>query len=128
MTMTKILVGGAGLVALAGAAPAFAQTPLANSSTRAAADRCAIAVQNRLSARDYNDFAGGHSVVVTRVNPRDNDLMVHGVATSGVVAYGPYGIGAYGTLGYAYRAIPDLNWECELSYTGNIEDIDIHRR
>lgn len=128
MLLAKILIGGAGLATLVAISPATAQTDF-SSITRAASDRCAAAVQNRLSLRGYNDFAGGHAVTVTRVERRDDDFMVRGVASSSAVAYGPHGVGAYGTLGQAYvRARPNLSWECEVSHTGRVQDIDIHRR
>ena len=157
MFMKKILIGGAGLAALAAATPSAAQyygysqygysNPYGNAygyrmNTNAAAQQCTAAVQNRLYYRTTNGVGGvlgsifglssgsnARVLGVTRVTPTNSGVRVRGVATSGRVAYngyGPYGVGAYGALGYSYR--PDLSFKCDVDYRGYIRDIDINRR
>jgi hypothetical protein len=144
--MIKILAGGAGLAALAAAVPATAQYayPYGHSSNRysqygysanatnMAAERCASAVQSRLSMRNNGilGFLGagpsGRVLSVTRVNPMGSAVRVRGLATSGRVAYNQYGIGAYGMLGSNYAA--DLSFKCDVDYQGYVRDVDINRR
>ena len=151
--MRKMLAGGAGLAALAAAAPAAAQyaypygySPYANAygsygmNTNLAAQQCSAAVQSRLSNR--TSIAGilgslvgvptnsyGRVVSITSVTPRQNTVRVRGLASSGRVAYngyGPYGVGAYGALGYGYQ--PDLSFSCSVDYRGYVRDVDLTRR
>lgn len=142
--MTKILAGGAGLAALATAAPAAAQyypygyaSPYSTNVTAMAAQQCTAAVQNRLSRRSGVSgilgavlgapMATGRVLSVTQVVPRSSTVRVRGLATSGRTAgYGPYGVGAYGALGYGYA--PDLSFSCSVDYRGFIRDVDINRR
>ena len=148
MTMTtKFLGAAAAVAALAGAAPAAAQyaTQYGYGATQygygnvnaVAAQRCSAAVQQRLSSR--NGVGGvigallganrnsGRVMSVTQVTPRRNLVRVSGLASSGVSAgYGPYGVGAYGGLGYAYQ--PDLRFRCDVDYRGYVRNIDINRR
>ena len=147
MTMTiKTLIGGAGFAALAAAAPAAAQyypqyNPYYNSynanATNMAAQRCAAEVQNRLSYRTnsggilgsllgINTSTSGRVLSVTQVTPRRNTVRVRGIATSGRLAYNPYGVGAYGMLGSNYAA--DLSFNCSVDYRGYVRDVDINRR
>ena len=152
MTMlTKILAGGAGLAALATAAPAAAQyyaqpygyggynTGYNSDLTNMAAQRCAAAVQSRLHTRTssggllgailgVNTATSGRVLNVTQVVPRRNSVTVRGLATSGRYAgyNSPYGYGAYGAAGYAYQ--PDLSFRCTVDYRGYIRDVDINRR
>ena len=150
MTMMKILAGGAGLAALAAAAPATAQyypyaygspygaSPYAYNATAMASQRCAAAVQHRLSRRTTSGVAGilgavlgantatGRVLSVTQVVPRRSTVRVRGIASSGRVAYSPYGVGMYGSLGAAYA--PDLSFKCDVDYRGYIRDVDINRR
>ena len=67
-------------------------------------------------------------VSVTQVTPRRNTVRVRGLASTGRFAggYGPYGVGAYGAVGYAYQ--PDLSFSCSVDYRGYVRDIDINRR
>ena len=160
--MTKILAGGAGLAALAAAAPSAAQyypysSPYGYSNpygyasqysqnsqygysgygmnTGAAASQCTAAVQNRLMNRAsiggiIGSFLGtnttGRVVSVTQVTPRRSSVTVRGLASSGRYAgYGPYGVGAYGAVGYGQ---PDLSFKCNVDYRGYVRDVDIHRR
>ncbi|HUE78581.1 MAG TPA: hypothetical protein VMN38_02995 [Sphingomicrobium sp.] len=148
--MMKILAGGAGLAALAAAAPATAQyypygygnqnryaSPYAHNATAMATQRCAAAVQSRLSRPTgvsgiLGAVLGAHTATgrvlsFTRVTPNRSTVRVRGLATSGRTAgYGPYGVGAYGAMGYSYA--PDLSFKCDVDYRGYIRDIDINRR
>lgn len=142
--MAKILAGCAGLAAFATAVPASAQNYYGNNyygnnyyghnATQFAAERCAAAVQNRLSMRTSNGLLGvlgigtrsqGRVVGITQIVPRAQTVRVRGLATSN--AYGAYGMGAYGMLGSAY-ARPDLSFRCTVDYRGYVRDIDINRR
>ena len=144
-TMTKILAGGAGIAALAGASPAAAQYygqpygyGYGANSTQMAAQRCSAAVQSRLNQRGGLTTGilgavlgaqsyGGRVLQVTQVNPRRSTVRVRGLASSGAnYGYGPYGVGAYGAAGYGYA--PDLSFRCEVDYRGYIRDVDINRR
>ena len=147
--MMKLMVGGAGFAALAAAAPAAAQYypyqpgysgygyNYNYNVTQAAAQRCSAAVQARLNNRSRTGILGGifgvntrmsgRVLSVTQVRPRRSTVLVRGLATSGRFAgYGPYGIGAYGSLGYQYQ--PDLRFSCSVDYRGYIRDVDIMRR
>ena len=149
--MRKILAGGAGLAAIAAAAPAAAQyygNPYAArpygygygfaNPTALAQQQCTTAVQQRLYNRtSIGGILGavlgtnttGRVVSVTQVVPRSNTIRVRGLASSGRMAYngyGPYGVGAYGALGYAYQ--PDLSFSCTVDYRGYVRDVDINRR
>jgi len=158
MFMKKILIGGAGLAALAAATPSAAQygysqygySPYGNAygyramNTNAAAQQCTAAVQNRLSYRTTNGVGGilgsifglssgsnARVLSVTRVVPTSTGVRVRGLASSGRIAYngyGPYGVGAYGGLGYGYSQAADLSFKCDVDYRGYIRDIDINRR
>ena len=167
MFMKKILIGGAGLAALAAATPSAAQyygygqgysqgysqygnSPYGNAygyrsmNTNAAAQQCTAAVQNRLYARTTSGVGGiigsifgmssgsnARVLSVTRVTPTSMGVRVRGLASSGRVAYngyGPYGVGAYGAMGYGYNQAADLRFKCDVDYRGYIRDIDITRR
>ena len=139
--MNKIIAGGAGLAAMAAAAPAAAQyyygyNPYTAHATSMAASQCTAAVQNRLYSR--NGLAGilgsligvagttPRVVSITQVVPRSSTIRVRGLASSGRYAgYGPYGVGAYGALGYGQ---PDLSFSCSVDYRGYVRDVDINRR
>ena len=145
--LTKILAGGAGLAALATAAPAAAQYGYGyqpygygyNANvTNMAAQQCAAAVQNRLHTRvstggllgailGVRTATTGRVLSVTQVTPRRSTVTVRGLATSGRHAgYDPYGVGAYGAVGYGYQ--PDLTFRCVVDYRGYIRDVDVYRR
>ena len=154
MTMMKLLAGAAGLAAIATAAPAAAQWGYANpyaspygnaygynsNLTAMATQQCSAAVQNRLYRRSSNGVTGivgallgantmssGRVLAVTQVIPRGSTVRVRGLATSGrSTGYGPYGVGAYGALGYGYQ--PDLSFKCDVDYRGYVRDVDIMRR
>ena len=139
----KILAGGTGLAALAAAAPASAQYYGYGGygvNTGYAAQQCTAAVQSRLYNRTgisgvlgallgANTYSSARVLNVTQVVPRGSTIRVRGFATSGRYAYngyGPYGVGAYGALGYSYQ--PDLSFRCDVDYRGFIRDVDIDRR
>ena len=134
------LAGGAGLAALASAAPSSAQYPYSyGMNTQAAAQQCAAAVQSRLSTRTSGGILGvlglgtqsqGRVLSVTRAQPRGRFIRVRGLATSNAMAaYNPYGVGAYGALGYAYaQPRADLSFKCDVDYRGYVRDVDIIRR
>lgn len=147
--MTKLFAGTAGLAALATAAPAAAQyygygyaQPRAygynyrTSATNMAVQQCSAAVQSRLNVRGSGGILGaifglnagfnGRVLNVTRVNPHRNSVTVRGLATSGRMAYSPYGYGAYGAYGSSYQ--PDLSYKCTVDYRGYVRDVDINRR
>ncbi len=151
--MMKILAGGAGLAALAAAAPSAAQYAYPNAYanqygygnsygynnnvTAMAAQRCSDAVQNRLSRRTgvggiFGALLGqnrntGRVLSITQATPRNNVVRVRGLASSGAnTGYGPYGAGAYGALGYAYQ--PDLSFRCDVDFRGQVRNVDINRR
>jgi len=136
--MNRILMSGAGFAAFAAAAPATAQYayPYGHNSyaTNMAAERCAAAVQNRLSYRNTGifgailgaNYTNARGLSITRVNPNRNSVRVSGIASSGRVAYNPYGVGAYGMLGSNYAA--DLSFRCTVDYRGYVRDVDINRR
>jgi hypothetical protein len=155
MMKMMMLAGAAGVAALAAAAPASAQyypgysygAPYGNAygyynnNSQVLAQRCAAAVQQRLSYRSYrrdsSDILGalfgintrtqGRVLNVTQVNPNRSTVRVRGLATSGrAMAYNPYGAGYYGATGYAYQ--PDLTFKCDIDYRGVVRDIDINRR
>jgi len=147
--MMKMMMGGAGLAAFAAAAPAAAQYYPYNPGysgygynynvTQVAAQRCSAAVQARLNNRGSGGILGtlfglntrtsGRVLSVNRVDPNRSSVRVTGFASSGRYAYnnyGPYGVGAYGALGYSYQ--PDLRFRCDVDYRGYVRDVDIMRR
>jgi hypothetical protein len=149
--MTKMLAGTAGLAALAAAAPASAQYyPRYNNyayggygvNASVAARQCTAAVQNRLYNRTslgsiLGSLVGiptggyGRVLSVTQEIPTRNGMRIRGLASSGRYAYnnyGPYGVGAYGALGYGYNAAADLSWRCDVDYRGYVRNVDINRR
>jgi len=140
----KMMAYGASVAAVAAATPATAQYYGYNNygygygNTQMAAERCAAAVQNRLSYRGNTGTGiigslfgirtntAGRVLGVTQVTPNRSTVRVRGVATSGRVAYNPYGVGAYGMLGSNYAA--DLSFRCTVDYQGYVRDVDINRR
>jgi len=148
-TFTKILAGTAGLAAFA-SAPAAAQYygyqgygyaqprgyGYSSASTDMAVQQCSAAVQSRLNVRGSSGILGaifglntgfnGRVLGVSRVTPRRNGVTVSGLATSGRMAYNPYGYGAYGAYGSSYQ--PDLSYRCSVDYRGYVRDVDINRR
>jgi hypothetical protein len=112
-------------------------------NTSAATQQCTAAVQSRLYNRtSLGSILGsliglptnsyGRVVSVTQISPRSSGgLTIRGLASSGRMAYngyGPYGVGAYGSLGYGYANAADLSFKCNVDYRGYVRDVDIHRR
>jgi hypothetical protein len=152
-----MIAGGAGLAAVAAAAPAAAQYGYANpygysaygsqygygaANTTVATQQCTAAVQNRLYNRTSiggilgavlgaNTMSNARVLGVTRVTPSNGFIRVRGIASSGRMAYNnysPYGYGAYGALGYGYNQSADLSFKCDVDYRGYVRDVDINRR
>jgi hypothetical protein len=112
-------------------------------NTSTAVNQCNAAVQSRLYNRtSLGDILGslvglptssyGRVLSVTQVTPRSNGtIRVRGLASSGRYAYngyGPYGVGAYGALGYNYANAADLSFKCDVDFRGYVRDVDINRR
>jgi|SRR5690349_7693286 len=106
-----------------------------------AASQCTAAVQNRLYNRtSLGEILGslvgiptaqGRVVAVTSTTPTRSGMRIRGLASSGRTAYnnyGPYGVGAYGALGYGYNNAADLSFKCDVDYRGYVRDVDINRR
>jgi hypothetical protein len=105
-----------------------------------ATQQCTAAVQSRLYNRaSIGGILGailganttGRVLNVTQVTPTRYGMRVRGLATSGRYAYnsyGPYGVGAYGSLGYGYNQAADLSFKCDVDYRGYVRDVDINRR
>jgi len=152
---TKLLAGAAGLAGLAAAAPVGAQyygypgysygAPYGNAygynaygNTNAAAQQCSAAVQQRLYNRQsigsilgavLGANTSGRVLSITQVNPRPNGI--RGLASSGRMAYngyGPYGVGAYGALGYNSANAADLSFRCDVDPRGYVRNVDVNRR
>lgn len=141
--MNKILAGGAGIAVLATAAPAAAQyypgygyRSYGYANTNVAVNQCTAAVQNRLYSRTglagiLGSLVGAYGtqprvLSITSVTPRSSTVRVRGLASSGRMAYNPYGLGYYGALGANYAA--DLSFSCSVDYRGFVRDVDINRR
>jgi len=110
-----------------------------NQAAAIATQQCTAAVQARLNQSRLNSggilgailgvntASQGRVLSVTQVAPRRSTVRVRGLATSGRMAgYGPYGVGAYGAVGYQYQ--PDLTFKCDVDYRGFVRDVDINRR
>lgn len=112
-------------------------------NTSVAVNQCSAAVQNRLYNRvSLGSILGslvgipttttGRVVSVTQVAPRtDGSVRVRGIADSGRFAYnsyGPYGVGAYGALGYGYANQGDLSFRCDVAPNGAVYNVRINRR
>ena len=111
-------------------------------NTNVAAQQCTAAVQSRLYNRTSiggiigallgaNTMTNSRVLGVTRVSPNNGFIRVRGIASSGRHAYNsysPYGVGAYGALGYGYQQAADLSFKCDVDYRGYVRDVDIHRR
>jgi hypothetical protein len=110
-------------------------------NSNVAASQCTAAVQNRLYNRSsiggiLGVFLGqntnGQVLSVTRISPRSDGLFtVRGLASSGRYAYnnyGPYGVGAYGAMGYGYNNAADLSFRCVVAPNGAVYNVSINRR
>jgi hypothetical protein len=148
-TITTILAGAGGIAALAAAMPAVAQYygyrnynnyayPM---DTGFAQQQCTAAVQSRLSNRVslgriigsvFGTTSSPQVLSVTQTVARANGTVrVRGLASSGRYAYnnyGPYGVGAYGALGYGYGRAADLSFRCDVAPNGAVYNVDINRR
>jgi hypothetical protein len=151
---TKLLAGVAGAAAFAAATPSSAQyygyrgyssgSPYGyayGANTNFAAQQCSAAVQQRLYNRsNIGGIIGavlgmnttGRVLSVTQARARSNGtIRVRGLASSGRYAYnnyGPYGVGAYGALGYGYANAADLSFRCDVAPNGAVYNVDINRR
>ena len=130
MTMVKfIFAGGAGLAAIAGAAPATAQYNAASpvgAQAQLAAQQCSAAVEARLKTRDYGALSAPGTagvMTVTRADAEKRFVRVRGTATSGV----PTVVGAVGTLAAATAPTADLTFKCRIDYRGRILELDVDR-
>jgi hypothetical protein len=147
--MRKFLIGGAGLAALATAAPSAAQyysSPYYGSpygyrtysnpygysqygyspyamNTSAATSQCTAAVQQRLYSR--NGLAGILGSLVGAYGTTGRVIGVTRVTPnqSGVRVRGVASSGRYG----GYNAA-DLSFKCDVDYRGFVRDVDIYRR
>jgi hypothetical protein len=121
----------------------YAQPYAYGVNTSLATQQCTAAVQSRLYNRTslgsiLGSLVGiptasyGRVVSVTRINARsDGMLTVRGLASSGRYAmngYGPYGVGAYGALGYNYANAADLSFRCLVAPNGSVYNVSINRR
>ena len=111
-------------------------------NTNVATQQCTAAVQSRLYNRQSiggilgvllgANTPSGRVLSVTQVSPRSNGLIrVRGLASSGRYAnngYGPYGVGAYGALGYNYANAADLSFRCDVAPNGAVYSVNINRR
>jgi hypothetical protein len=111
-----------------------------------AVNQCTAAVQQRLAyqnqSRAYgygygspygysNAYSNARILGISSVRQRSSTtLRVSGYATSGMAYnnYGPYGSGAYGSVGYGYQQPADLSFRCDVDYRGYVRDVDINRR
>lgn len=112
-------------------------------NTNAAAQQCTAAVQNRLYNRTslgsiLGSLVGlpmtsqGRVVAITSAQQTNSGLLrVRGLASSGryvANSYSPYGVGAYGALGYGANQAADLSFRCDVDYSGYVRNISINRR
>ena len=147
---SKFIAASAALVAAAPAAGqyygytqpyGYAQPYAYGMNTNVAASQCTAAVQSRLYNRtSIGGILGavlgtnttGRVVSVTQVSPRSDGLIrVRGLASSGRMAYNgysPYGVGAYGALGYGYASAADLSFRCDVAPNGAVQRVSINRR
>lgn len=149
MRMIKMfLIGGAGLAALATAAPSTAQyygyryqqNPYGygynnygynngygyGMNTQAAAQQCTAAVQNRLYSRD--GLGGILGSLVGSYGSTGRVLSVTRVTpNNGYVRV--RGLASSGRYAYGYgNAAADLTFRCDVDYRGYVRNVDINRR
>ena len=150
MRMIKtLLIGGAGMAALATAAPSMAQyygyqqNPYGYANrgynnygynnyaygmnTQVAAQQCTAAVQNRLYTR--NGIGGVLGALVGSYGSQGRVLSITRVTPNngytrvrGLASSGRYA-GGYGGYGAA-----DLSFRCDVDYRGYVRNVDINRR
>lgn len=102
-----------------------------------AAERCSSTVEARLQNRSglpeaVNILLGRTgSPQVNQITEttamKSGSVRVKGLATSSS-GWGPYGVGAYGALGYNYASNPDLEFRCTVARNGQVTKVDIRRR
>ena len=118
LAMTKFLTGATGLALAAGAiSPAAAQIEVGRfGADGVGVSRCAQAAEAQVSRGDagnyrYSDYGPGDArvIAITKVEQRSNGLRVRGV------------VDARGTA-------RQFDFRCNVSYRGEIRDVDIHRR
>lgn len=111
-------------------------------NTAMAQQQCTAAVQNRLYNRSslgsiLGSLVGipanqGRVVGITSIQPRSyGQVRVNGIASSGRYAYNgysPYGVGAYGSLGYNTAATADLSFRCDVDARGYVRNVSVWRR
>jgi hypothetical protein len=110
-------------------------------NTAAAAQQCTAAVQQRLYNRTglagiLGSLVGvnvgsGQVLSITAETPTNYGVRVDGLASSGRTAYNnysPYGVGAYGALGYNYAQQADLSFRCRTDAYGNVQSVKLYRR
>ena len=148
MRMIKtLLIGGAGLAALATAAPSAAQyygyqyNPYASSrayqynpysygygngyamNTSVATQQCTAAVQNRLYSRNAGGIIGA---LLGTYGTQGRVLSVTRVTpNNGYVRV--RGLASSGRYGY-YANAADLSFRCDVDYRGYVRNVDINRR
>jgi hypothetical protein len=105
-----------------------------------ATQQCTAAVQNRLYNRSsisgilgavLGANTSGQVLSITQATPTRNGMRIRGLASSGRMAmngYGPYGVGAYGGLGYNYAGQADLSFRCDVDARGYVRNVSINRR
>jgi hypothetical protein len=107
-----------------------------------ATQQCTAAVQNRLYNRANLATIIGSLVgipmnqsrvvaVTSMTQTRSGFVRVRGLASTGRYGYNgysPYGVGAYGSLGYNTAASADLSFKCDVDARGYVRDLDINRR
>jgi len=155
---SKFLIAGAGLAALAGAAPSAGQyygysspytysqynqgyssygyAPIVNTSL--ATQQCTAAVNNRLYTRRglggiLGSLIGAYGTTpqvlsVTRIVPRSNGM----VTVRGLASSGRNrGYGTYGMGAYGalgYGSQADLGFRCDVDANGYVRNVDVYRR
>jgi hypothetical protein len=146
--MKTFLIGGAGLAALATAAPSAAQyyygSPYRSYSnqynynpygqTRAygygntanATSQCTAAVQSRLYSR--NGLAGILGSLVGAYGTTGRVLSITRVDPNRSYVR-VRGLATSGRMAYGYNyGYPDLSFKCDVDYRGYVRDVDINRR
>ena len=107
-----------------------------------AQQQCTAAVQSRLYNRNvaWAAFSAASSAfrrtrAALSASPASSrelwQVRVNGVASSGRYAYNgysPYGVGAYGSLGYNYAAAADLSFRCDVDARGYVRNVSVWRR
>jgi hypothetical protein len=147
--MTRLLAGGAGLAAIATAAPSAAQyyqtqpygygyayaQPYGNAygynngyraNTNVAAQQCTAAVQNRLYSR--NGLGGILGSLVGSYGSTGRVVSITRVTPSNSYVR-VRGLASSGRTAYGYgNGYPDLSFKCDVDYRGYVRNVDINRR